>query len=390
MTESNINTGSVRMSGEGGKKSFFRRYPKLTLISFVALVIIMIDFLAGLVFIPFDYNAFRTPSPYYHHGLLPNQEALTIWGYEEMTIHTNSLGFKDKGCRDVPLKTDKKRLVFLGDSFTEGVGIDYEGTFVGLIDSALGDAHYDVLNAGVLSYSPILYYYKTKYLVEELGLDIDELYVFIDISDINDETQYKSFEPYPDDLYTRLHISIRRFFYRYSFIYHSIQRVMQENMLEDVPSDEFTNFAWLGEAFVGDFRVDAHPEEEEHRPIAAWTVNKEVYNDWGKKGLDLAIDHMTKLMMLCKDHGIKLSVGVYPWMLQIKLGDKESIQVQVWRQFCKRYNLQFINLFPLFINDMPPKYIYKAFFIDGDVHWNEKGHRLVARYIMNYIKQNKL
>ena len=53
------------------------------------------------------------------------------------SISTNSLGFKDKTNRQISLKTDKKRLVFIGDSFTEGLGLIYEKTFVGLIDETL-------------------------------------------------------------------------------------------------------------------------------------------------------------------------------------------------------------------------------------------------------------
>jgi hypothetical protein len=35
-------------------------------------------------------------------------------------------GFKDSGVRDVPLTTDKHRILFMGDSFTEGIGVPYE------------------------------------------------------------------------------------------------------------------------------------------------------------------------------------------------------------------------------------------------------------------------
>ena len=33
--------------------------------------------------------------------------------------------------------SDKYRILFIGDSYTEGVGVEYKDTFVGLIDSAL-------------------------------------------------------------------------------------------------------------------------------------------------------------------------------------------------------------------------------------------------------------
>ena len=68
-----------------------------------------------------------------------------------------------------------------------GIGLSYEDTFVGLIDSRLSKNNIEVLNAGRVSYSPIIYWRKIKFLIEDLGLDIDELVVFLDISDVRDE-----------------------------------------------------------------------------------------------------------------------------------------------------------------------------------------------------------
>ena len=76
----------------------------------------------------------------------------------------------------------------MGDSFTEGGLLDYTDTFVGRIDSDLGEKKIEVLNAGVSSYSPIIYWRKIKYLIEDMKLKFDEVVVFIDISDPYDET----------------------------------------------------------------------------------------------------------------------------------------------------------------------------------------------------------
>jgi hypothetical protein len=46
-------------------------------------------------------------------------------------VITNSLGFKDAMPRNVPLHSKRKRVLFLGDSFTEGLGTSYNETFVG-------------------------------------------------------------------------------------------------------------------------------------------------------------------------------------------------------------------------------------------------------------------
>ena len=57
---------------------------------------------------------------------------------------------------------------------------------MGLIDNAL-KKKYSVLNAGVSSYSPIIYWKKVEDLINITRLEFDELIVYLDISDIQDE-----------------------------------------------------------------------------------------------------------------------------------------------------------------------------------------------------------
>lgn len=129
-------------------------------------------------------------SKVYHHDLAPMFSGKTNFGPIEYTLTTNSLGFKDSASRQIPLIPSRPRILFMGDSFTEGVGLPYKETFVGLID-AQWQKQYDVLNGALSSYSPIIYYRKIKYLLETTKLKVDQVVVFIDISDIQDEILYK-------------------------------------------------------------------------------------------------------------------------------------------------------------------------------------------------------
>ena len=71
-------------------------------------------------------RAYRIKSYKYHHDLAKNVGAHRAeWAETVYSINTNSLGFKDKTNRQIPLKIDKKRLIFIGDSFTEGFCLRY-------------------------------------------------------------------------------------------------------------------------------------------------------------------------------------------------------------------------------------------------------------------------
>ena len=183
---------SMDNSGQNQSPNWFERNPKKTIFFLVAFFFIALD----LALAPFF--AERIPnvkSIYYHHGLMPNYSGEMAWGTYRYRIRTNSLGFKDNSNRTVKLKTNKYRILFIGDSFTEGVGFTYNDTFVGIIAKHLDKRKYDVLNAGVSSYSPKLYYLKLKYLIEKLKLRVNAVFVFIDVSDLSDEIEYEHFTP---------------------------------------------------------------------------------------------------------------------------------------------------------------------------------------------------
>ena len=83
----------------------------------------------------------------------------------------------------------------MGDSHTEGVGVNFDQTFTGQIISKIDTSQTEILNAAVVGYSPRIYYLKTKYLIEDVGLKFDHLFVFFDMSDLQNEIVYKNFQP---------------------------------------------------------------------------------------------------------------------------------------------------------------------------------------------------
>lgn len=100
------------------------------------------------------------PDKVFHHHLLLNKSA-TQGGdiHPSIKIYTNSLGFKDFA---IDLK-NKNRIVFIGDSFTKGVLIEFKFTVLSLTYNYFANKGIRVLNACVLSYSPIIYYNKIKF-----------------------------------------------------------------------------------------------------------------------------------------------------------------------------------------------------------------------------------
>lgn len=324
-------------------------------------------------------RSYRMASRIYHHGLIPNKSVdKSRWGKFKSYVRTNSLGFRDSKVRDVSLVSDKYRIIFIGDSFTEGVGIEYNNTFVGLIDEALSKKGIETLNASATSYSPIIYWRKVKYLIEDMGIKFDELVVFLDISDVEDEARYYFLDENEN--------------VRGKEIIKKKKNIIQR--IKDLPhkiDDAFKDNSILIYTLVNETRIFLKKTLKQRTfavnlPRSLWTIKEEAYRDYAAPGLQKMELYMNKLEELLKEHNIKLTVAVYPWPDQIINGDLCSSHVVFWQEWCAKKKVKFIDYFPYFVTGKTKKErfdVLRRYFIDGDVHWNEEGNRLIAEVFLH-------
>jgi lysophospholipase L1-like esterase len=379
------------------RRSPFERHPVLTLSLFVLFVVVALDFGAAALlkslgmFTPSYASArqselnYRTADRVLHHALIPNVDCdVAVWGNARYRVHTNSLGFKDERVREVALKPERSRLLFIGDSFTEGVGVEYQQTFVGRLGRTLSSRGVDVLNAGVASYSPIIYLRRIRYLLEDVGLRFDRLVVFIDVSDIEDEALAYAFDADGNvvarggivgDADRRRGGAAPEFEFKEFISAHTIALGRLRNLAASVR---------------GALRGGPRPwtRAPTHRP-AMWTLDEDLFREFGAEGLRIATNHMSELKALLDEHAIQLTIVVYPWPDQIWRRDLESRQVRAWREWAGEHDAQFIDLFPTFIDGSDPGQTLRADFIAGDVHWNAAGHARVAEaFLREYDRLN--
>ena len=177
------------------------------------------------------WESFRVRSEIYNHDFAKMADEVGIWGPFRYRMRTNSLGFKDEANRLVPL--DHRRVVLIGDSFTEGIGYEFGKTFAGILAKELAEDDVEVLNAG------------------------------------------------------------------------------------------------------------------------------------------------DRLASVLRKHLIDLTIVVYPWPDQVALHDVESKQVTYWREWAKKSDARFVNLFPPFFEGDRNE-VLTRYFLPGDMHFNEAGNQLIA------------
>ncbi len=378
------------------KKYIFERYPRLTLLIISLVLILIIDFISGLLFIPDNYDEFRTKHYYYHHTLTPDYSGTGAWGYIYYPMHTNSLGFRDKENRTIPLKASKKRILFLGDSQTEAVGMKYEDSFVGIVAEKFAKQNIEVLNASAVSYSPKLFYLKTKFIIENIGLEFDTLIVTLDISDMQNEIVYQDYEPNNKTSINKLKYNFNRFFKQFSFIYYSIKEfaktskqkefVKQAKLFTNNKAKHSENIVELYATFFSDFDEEQLISNPSFHGVGRWMYDSSLVN-LAEEGTKTGMQHMEKLAALCKKNNIDLIISVHPWQPQVRKGNQTDYFVESWRSFAKKHQAGFINLYPVFINQRNPEAVVNEFFIKNDNHWNEAGNKAAAKRLYQILNE---
>lgn len=327
------------------------------------------------------FKTYRESSPIFHHGLRPNRRVQAMWGGLHYPLVTNELGFVSTSTGAVTRQWPGRRVLFMGDSFTEGIGVEYTKTWVGLASAELAKRGIATLDGAAVSYSPVIYYTKVKHLIEQEHLEFDDLVVFIDISDASDEVfEYmldadghvvnrapKVANPPPVTKNYRQRPAILELLERRTLFTHSLVWSAMNGTLAIAPQDTLK---------VVDLTR------------SGWTFDPELRESYGRRGLELMTASMDQLAALAEAHHTRLTIAVFPWPGQILFDTTESPQPTHWRAWAEAHHAGFIDYFPDFMPAAPEarRDLIEAEFIPGDMHWNEAGHRRIAEKFLRYYQ----
>ena len=352
------------------RPSLFERHPRATLLVLVTVLLVGCDLAFTAAFRalvpPPPPSGLRVRDPVVHHGLKPLFSGRERWGPWDATYHTSSLGLRDASARVLPLEGTTPRVLLIGDSFTEGIGVDWEETFAGRLSAALAPEGVEVLNAGAASYCPIIYERRVRQLLEK-GLRFDHLVVYVDVGDILDEVSYK--HDAEGNVVGRETRRIQE---------ERANRAYEGSILALTPLERFLERrTTAGHAAYAAF---LRSRGQGWRRGAAWTLDPAVFESYGKEGLQRAARHMEKLAATLAARGIRLTVAVYPWPDHVLAGDVDSRQARFWRTWSEAHGAGFLDYFPRFVpvGGEGAEAVVRRLFIRGDIHWNADGHREIA------------
>jgi lysophospholipase L1-like esterase len=358
--------------------------------------------------------------PYEDHSYRPYVKYEQVWGDRTTPLYTNSLGWKDRRPgHEVEKESPLTRIVFLGDSFTEGLGCIQEETVSGVVERELNarGARFEVLNGGRSSYSPILEYQRLKKFFAA-GYETDTVVLLYDVSDPQDEIAYSARYQFAADgepLRFRgwsYHPFVRAL-YNHSALVRSVRRAAGP------PPPRAPTAAEEGElppdfatAPISAQRLLTLSPKAYGAVRANWIVHPPSLAGWAQEGLKSSFENIRRIRRLAEEHGARLLVVIYPGpqMLYTRddparyallkerfprvFADREAVcgkrpaplvneyQRQV-RAMCVREGIELLDLVP----ELQKAGDWPRLYIPGDVHWNEQGNRFVGLRIAEALRK---
>ncbi len=365
------------------------------LITFLNLLIIilLIDFFIGkkiekILFstkINQDEIQIGTKNLDYHHTIKKNLNVKTFYNKYEYKVCSNEYAMRISCEKTNKINKNNNKqydVMFIGDSFTFGVGLDYNKTFVGIVANQLKNLK--IGNMAISSYSPTLFYLKTKKFLED-GFKIKQLIVFIDISDIEDESKrFKIHQALLNNKIKNLNeITKKRIIEK-----EVNQKQKSKKNIKSILKNSFP----LSYRLLFEIRYFYLPQPKYRYHYkynrSVWSYDQKFANYDVQLGIKSSINSMSKLYELLKQNNIKLSIAVYPWVNNLLHDKKNSSAVKIWKNFCKNKCYRFYNYFDEYFenqNKLSKKdalKLIKKYYLTGDTHFNFEGNKFIAKKLI--------
>lgn len=271
----------------------------------------------------------KTNLPFHHY---PNS-AGDFYGVE---IKTNDIGFRDKA---IDAKKNKKRILFIGDSFTLGWGVVEDSTFTRVLERNLRTSNFDyeVINSGIGNYNSRMECELFKWKGIKTNPDIVILMFFA--NDAESVPKVSS-----------LQYSLISKSYLFALLFDRIQKI----------------------------KVIANPNNR-------WDAYYKSLYEYTNRSLKDNMDALSEIADICRNRNIPLMFVNIPVLHQLK-----DYPIYEATNFIKRAadlnSVHFLDLLPA-IEGYPP---YNLWVSAEDAHANGKANLIFAEEIFDYLKGNNL
>jgi lysophospholipase L1-like esterase len=238
------------------------------------------------------------------------------------------------------------RVAFMGDSFVEALQVPWSASFVGILESsACGNA--EMRNYGVSSYSPILYPIQWQRFIRDF--DPDVVFVMLYGNDVRDDEDYLQLAQYDDEGNVVAVPGPELSWFRLQLRRSYFLRFLRKQQLR---------IAWLlkHRGTAGD-RVAGRYLEENREITPQTSIN------------------LLRLVEQVRRNDTALVMTAVPSKVQGEGSVEFADEVRTWAGY---QGVAYLDLASAFADSGLER---TSLFFENDIHFNDRGHRLVANAI---------
>ena len=324
---------------------------------------------------PYAGNPYLLKSKQLIHSHYPNVEYIQSRANYSVTYKINSQGFRESEYSFQPVK---RRMLIVGDSVTEGHGVEYWETFAFQLKKEFEKKNLEVLNMGIQG---------TSFLVHSVNLprffDLKPEIILICVNEndwIDDrihEIQYKDLAVLErPSLFDKSYPSILFKFKLIQFVYYQYyKRIRKESEIEEtIYANYKKNYSMIG----GQKELDAFYKNRyltEEKSVANFELTKAyisyIINECNKRNIKV---FFTNLTYLTYSPGSSITTS------------KEFIKISnnLFQSYLNERKIPYFDLSDVVINFYKENSDRKFFIID-DEHPTKEAHSLFANRIQAWL-----
>lgn len=280
------------------------------------------------------------------------------------------------------IKDKRKKNIFLfGDSFTYGVGLDYENTYAGLIENKKDD--YNIYNFAVGSYSPSVYLYKLKKFINN-KIFPNKIILFLDLTDVRDEAERWNYDSNLEKLQLNTSyiyeesLKKEKFFKKNFKVLTNISSYLNFNLrnLRDKVNIELRNKRKIKTSIQGSFTYTSFS-----------SLNKNFWDEESFfKGTNLIKKRIEQISKISKKHDSEFYLVIYPWAETLEFGQDIFSWSEFAKNACSNEKCILIDTLPTFLKYKSERKTWSTdLYFLNDEHFNKKGAKLLFEDVIKKI-----
>ena len=327
----------------------------------------------------FEYKDYSFNDIDYHdYRLLKNcvatEKQRTVKPYK---VYTDEYGYRYS---EKIIENKLENIVFLGDSFTYGYGVEYKDSFTGIIENKL--ENYEIYNLAVPGYGIQKYYYQLNEFLKTN--QASKIFLVLDMTDVSDAAfRWKKI----DELETPV--------------------IKSKRVIKNISNwKKFKNSNFKGSRiiiynlrnFIRFLKLQVISKKMSSKDLA---LSSEIANFTYKKldsnnrinetnfsiALSIIENNFQYISNLAKENNAELYLIVFPWPETLIYGQSKFNWEKFAGNLCGKNNCkELINFFEDFNKIKEKNKNWKnLIYIDDDVHFKKFGNEIIASKIINKL-----